>query len=82
MTTIGYYVKIWAMLTHKKIMKVLSRKNGHHVSRKSKLEGMLQSLTALNLVACRQRQLGNWATNWFEEIDKVELILKRALARV
>ena len=78
----GYSVIVWVMVSYKKIMKVLSRKNGHHVSRKSKLEGMLQSLTALNLVACRQRQLGNWATNWFEEIDKVELILKRALARV
>ena len=70
------------MVTHKKIMKVLSRKNGHHSDRKSKLEGMLKSLSALNLVACRQRRAGNWASNWFEEIDKVELILTRALARI
>ena len=70
------------MVTYKKIMKVLSRKNGHHADRKSKLEGMLHSLNALNLIACRQRRAGKWASNWFEEIDKVELILTRALARI
>ena len=70
------------MLTHKKIMKVLSRKNGHHVDRKSKLEGMLQSLTALNLAVARQRQAGNPMSGMYAAIDKVDLILKRALARV
>ena len=70
------------MLTHKKIMKVLSRKNGHHVDRKSKLEGMLQSLTALNLAVARQRQAVNPMSGMYDAIDKVDLILKRALARV
>ena len=70
------------MLKHKKIMKVLSRKNGHHVDRKSKLEGMLQSLTALNLAVARQRQAGNPMSGMYDAIDKVDLILKRALARV
>ena len=70
------------MVTYKKIMKVLSRKNGHHTSRKSKLEGMLHSLTALNISCCYQRRAGNhWSRDWFDEIDKVDLILKRALAR-
>ena len=70
------------MLTHKKMMKVLSRKNGHHVDRKSKLEGGLQSLTALNLAVARQRQAGNPRRGMYDAIAKVDLILKRALARV
>ena len=70
------------MFTHKKIMKVLSRKNGHHIDRKSKLEGMLQSLTALNLAVARQRHAGNPMSGMYDAIDKVDLILKRALARV
>jgi len=69
------------MVTYKKIMEVLSRKNGHHTSRKSKLEGMLHSLTALNLAVARQRRAGNPMSGMFDAIDKVDLILKRALAR-
>ena len=79
----GFYGRVLIMVTAKKIMKVLSRKNGWHGDRKSKLEGMLQSLTALNISCCYQRRAGNhWTTNWFDEIDKVDLILKRALARI
>jgi len=82
LTTMGYSVIVWVMVSYKKIMKVLSRKNGHHSSRKSKLEGMLNSLTALNIACCYQRRCGNhWSRDWFDEIDKVELILKRSLAR-
>ena len=77
----GYSVTVWVMVTTKKIMKVLSRKNGHHTDRKSKLEGMLNSLTALNLSVARQRLTGNPVSGMCDAIDKVDLILKRALVR-
>ena len=69
------------MVTHRKILKVLSKKNGQHTDRKSKLEGMLNSLTALNLAVARQRRAGNPMSGMFDAIDKVDLIIKRALAR-
>ena len=70
------------MVTARKIIKVLARKNNHFSrSRKEKVKGMMSSLNALNISMCYQRRSGNhWFPEWFTAIDKVDLILKSALA--
>ena len=64
----------------RKIIKVLARK-AQGLNRKAKLEEMKRGLMALNLVVCRQRRDQGWSFMSFEDIDAVDLILKRASVR-
>ena len=64
------------MITIKKVIKVLAKKS-KGMDRKAKVQNMLYGLTALCLVAARQRRMGNYLVD-NSVIYKVENILKQA----
>tara|TARA_R110000824_G_scaffold19609_2_gene75576 strand:+ start:56 stop:289 length:234 start_codon:yes stop_codon:yes gene_type:complete len=65
----------------RKIIKVLSKK-AKGLDRKEKIQEMNKGLTALNLVAMRQRRDGfGFPYISFDDLDIVERILKRASIR-
>ena len=64
----------------RKIIKVLAKK-AQGLGRKAKLHKMKHGLMALNLVVCRQRRDQGWSFMSFEDIDAVDLIIKRASVR-
>ena len=65
----------------RKYIKVLARK-ASGLNRKEKVQEMQKGLSALGLVAMRQRRdVGFWPYISFEDLDAVELILKRASVR-
>ena len=65
----------------KKYIKVLARKAAG-LNRKEKVQEMKKGLSALGLVAMRQRRDGGlWPYISFEDLDAVDQILKRASVR-
>jgi len=63
----------------KKIIKVLARKTWG-LNRKQKIEEMKRGLTILNLMICRRKRDSGFSSISYEELDAVDLILKRAEA--
>ena len=76
----GYYATVIIMNKVRKIIKVLARK-AKGLDRKAKLQEMKRGLMALNLIVCRQKRDQRFSFMSFEDIDAVDLLLKRASVR-
>ena len=80
MNDIKGYGIVLIMSKVKKIIKVLARK-AQGLDRKAKLQEMKRGLLALNLIVCRQKRDQGFSFMSFEDIDAVDLLLKRASVR-